>query len=381
MKKVSLFILSMVFVVSGVAYAVVPRLLHYQGRLTDTAGTPITGTRDVTFSIYEAATGGTAVWTETHTNVPIDSRGLFAVLLGSTTTLNVNFDKDYYLGIKVGTDAEMTPRQRFASAASAINADLLDGKESTEFSSATHTHDDRYYSETELNTSGAGGQVHWNNLTNKPTIGDGDMKKSTYDTDGNNIVDNSEKLSGYSAGNSNGNIPIGNGTVCTNLNADRLDGNDASAFASVSHTHATFTKIAINNTPANTTNTSFTDLQSVNVPANSITSFILVFGHFQLRGISDYDEANCSIGQGQILVGSTAINRIDGGGYIVDGKRLSTDIHRVETGEYTLVGFYEPTATEKTTGFTVKTQGRLATAGSPPATGLCNSVRLLVLGL
>jgi hypothetical protein len=32
-----------------------------------------------------------------------------------------------------------------------------------------HTHDDRYYTETELNTSGGGGQVHWNNLTSVPT--------------------------------------------------------------------------------------------------------------------------------------------------------------------------------------------------------------------
>lgn len=32
-----------------------------------------------------------------------------------------------------------------------------------------HTHDDRYYTETELNTSGAGGQVHWENITSKPT--------------------------------------------------------------------------------------------------------------------------------------------------------------------------------------------------------------------
>lgn len=31
-----------------------------------------------------------------------------------------------------------------------------------------HTHDDRYYTETELNTSGAGGQVHWENVTETP---------------------------------------------------------------------------------------------------------------------------------------------------------------------------------------------------------------------
>jgi hypothetical protein len=32
-----------------------------------------------------------------------------------------------------------------------------------------HTHDDRYYTETELNTNGAGGQVHYENITNLPT--------------------------------------------------------------------------------------------------------------------------------------------------------------------------------------------------------------------
>lgn len=35
-----------------------------------------------------------------------------------------------------------------------------------------HDHDSRYYTETELNTSGAGGQVHWDNITNVPvTVG------------------------------------------------------------------------------------------------------------------------------------------------------------------------------------------------------------------
>ncbi len=37
------------------------------------------------------------------------------------------------------------------------------------FSLSNHHHDDRYYTETELNTSGSGGQVHWGNITNSPT--------------------------------------------------------------------------------------------------------------------------------------------------------------------------------------------------------------------
>ncbi|MFO7743736.1 MAG: pectinesterase family protein [Anaerolineae bacterium] len=39
----------------------------------------------------------------------------------------------------------------------------------------SHNHDDSYYTETELNTSGAGGQVHWDNLTDVPgELADGD---------------------------------------------------------------------------------------------------------------------------------------------------------------------------------------------------------------
>lgn len=34
---------------------------------------------------------------------------------------------------------------------------------------ATHNHNDLYYTKTELNTSGAGGHVHWNNITNIPS--------------------------------------------------------------------------------------------------------------------------------------------------------------------------------------------------------------------
>ena len=54
-------------------------------------------------------------------------------MLGGVQTLNLAFDKPYYLGIQVGSDTEMTPRQRLASSAYAIranvadNADVLDG--------------------------------------------------------------------------------------------------------------------------------------------------------------------------------------------------------------------------------------------------------------
>jgi len=48
----------------------------------------------------------------------------------------------------------------------------LDGRYFTESELTGGQLDSRYYTESELNTSGGGGQVHWNNVTNKPTIGD-----------------------------------------------------------------------------------------------------------------------------------------------------------------------------------------------------------------
>jgi hypothetical protein len=48
-------------------------------------------------------------------------------------------------------------------------------------------------------------------------------------------------LTGLPAGNASGNIPKSNGIVNTNLNADLLDGCEASAFATASHTHSAAT--------------------------------------------------------------------------------------------------------------------------------------------
>ena len=76
----------------------------------------------------------------------------------------------------------MAPRQRLASvpyalvahqattstqATNASNADRLDTLDSTDFARTIHQHDERYYTESELSTSGAA-NVHWGNLRNIP---------------------------------------------------------------------------------------------------------------------------------------------------------------------------------------------------------------------
>lgn len=120
--------------------------LYYQGILEDTSGNTVAnGSHDMVFKLYDAATGGTLLWTGTHTaangNAVTTTDGIFTVLLGSGTgnsLASFDFNQDtLYLGITVGSDSEMTPRQRVASAAYAFNADKLDGLDASSFLTTT----------------------------------------------------------------------------------------------------------------------------------------------------------------------------------------------------------------------------------------------------
>ncbi len=104
------------------AHAAVPKLLTYQGILKDNSGNYLTGTYSMIFKIYTVSSGGSAAWTETQSSVSVSS-GKFSVQLGSVTALNLDFNSDYWLGITVGADAEMTPRVQLTSAGYTIRAD------------------------------------------------------------------------------------------------------------------------------------------------------------------------------------------------------------------------------------------------------------------
>src|SRR5207344_2727689 len=50
------------------------------------------------------------------------SNGLYSVVLGTNAALTLPFDVQYYLGVTVGADAEMTPRQALTASPYALNA-------------------------------------------------------------------------------------------------------------------------------------------------------------------------------------------------------------------------------------------------------------------
>ncbi|MFH1768456.1 MAG: hypothetical protein ABH858_04795 [Candidatus Omnitrophota bacterium] len=107
----------------SVSFAAIPRLINYQGRLTDSGGAPLNGSYSVTFRIYDAQSGGTFLWQETQSVVI--QNGIFNTILGSSVDLNIPFDNPYFLELKIGSEV-MSPRQRITSSGYAIRAEVAD---------------------------------------------------------------------------------------------------------------------------------------------------------------------------------------------------------------------------------------------------------------
>ena len=118
LKIKSVFLI--LFLMSGILLSQVPQTISYQGVLTDATGTNVTdGNYSIIFTLYDALTGGTNLWTETQT-VTV-SGGLFNVILGSVNPINLEFDKQYWLGISIEGGDELTPRTELTSSAYSLN--------------------------------------------------------------------------------------------------------------------------------------------------------------------------------------------------------------------------------------------------------------------
>lgn len=119
--------------------------IPFYGSLRDSEGEPISGTVDMVFRIYDAPTDGNVLWVGTYTqnnSTPVSViDGLFQVMLGSGSgnEFQINFNDDsYYLGITIGTDPEMTPREHLGATGYAINTNYFDGMDSDVFIRTDH---------------------------------------------------------------------------------------------------------------------------------------------------------------------------------------------------------------------------------------------------
>ena len=114
------------------ATAEVPKILHYQGVLSDSAGIPVhcltdgscDDTYSMSFTLYAQAEGGQALFTQEEAAVSI-SEGVFDVTLGTSEPISLTDVEgaDLYLGISINGETEMLPRLRVASSAFALRAE------------------------------------------------------------------------------------------------------------------------------------------------------------------------------------------------------------------------------------------------------------------
>ena len=126
-----------------------PGLIYYKGLMADYQGKLVHDTLSVTFSIYDAPTGGNLMWTETHPSMIIWG-GVYTVLLGAIEPFPVELfwdpvggtvvrkGSDRWLGVTIEGLTELSTRKRITTVAYAVNADVVDGRHAAEFVSSVH---------------------------------------------------------------------------------------------------------------------------------------------------------------------------------------------------------------------------------------------------
>jgi hypothetical protein len=187
-------------------------LMTYQCRLTDEVGTPLTEPVFMVFSIYNAAVGGSELWTEDAVEVTPDAEGLISVTLGQEMPLDPVFSTFYWsnhwLEIKLQYPSEeitLSPRRPIHGVPMAILANdshHLGGYTSAHYAEAAHLHDDRYTTHLALTVSDGtppnigSNLVNWDNLTGVPAgLADG-----VDDTGGTVSLDDAYDAGGAGAG-------------------------------------------------------------------------------------------------------------------------------------------------------------------------------------
>src|ERR1035437_5978691 len=118
-KKYLLCLASLMLGIISFAFADAPRYISYQGKLTNSSGTPLDGTYSFKFELFNdpsASLPANLIWSETQPAVQVTG-GLYSVILGTTTggvTVTAAFDVPYWLQITVGSEV-LSPRQLLTS--------------------------------------------------------------------------------------------------------------------------------------------------------------------------------------------------------------------------------------------------------------------------
>jgi len=97
--------------VAQLAWAQVPNTINYQGYLTDSSGTPLKGTVNVTLKFWDALTGGNTLGSQkSYTNVNVNN-GVFSQ---NVDVSDITFDKPVFIETTVNGET-LDPRQLVTS--------------------------------------------------------------------------------------------------------------------------------------------------------------------------------------------------------------------------------------------------------------------------
>lgn len=97
------------------AALVVPRLIPYEGFL-ELDGSPLEGTRSISFELFDTIVGGESLWAEVHEEVAV-ADGHFSVVLGQSASFRLTVINSPALYLQIAVDgAPLTGRQRFVGA-------------------------------------------------------------------------------------------------------------------------------------------------------------------------------------------------------------------------------------------------------------------------
>lgn len=116
----NLLVLAFVLFSTNFTFLQAQASLSIQGILKKSNGVAVEdGTYNITFRLYSAPVGGSALWTEIQNGVEVSS-GIYSTILGNTTALNIPFNQIYYLGVTIGS-SELSPRIQLTSAPYALS--------------------------------------------------------------------------------------------------------------------------------------------------------------------------------------------------------------------------------------------------------------------
>jgi len=109
------------------ANAAMPQTISYQGYLKDgVSGAPVSSQVTLTFRLYDSLQAASPVWLEVLEVTP--QNGIYSVQLGTNTPLESSLlaSTALYLGLQVGSNPELTPRQQILSVPFAMRAASAD---------------------------------------------------------------------------------------------------------------------------------------------------------------------------------------------------------------------------------------------------------------